>query len=243
VRICAIDLGGDVDVRKIVSKLGVRPPTAWDEPIEFSAQGKDLLLYSFGALIGIDVEPSKLVEVAQGLLEFVEGGRLGDLEEVEVLEGKGKEDAIYVERMSGEALRMIAFALAQSVALSRMERTMDEIEEEVEKVLSEKRMGRRALKVAKELMKTRHELISDVMILEKPSAAWEDEYLENVYEAASKYLEIGRRYRVIEKRLESSLETVHLLLSFHSEARGNFLEMLIVLLIIVEIALYLLEIL
>lgn len=243
-RLVAVDLGDDIDVRKVVEKFGSTPPASWEDPIVISHSTGDLYLYSFGALTGIDVPQAAVMDVAESLLSFTESGKIGSYEELTLQEGSGnEEEVIYTRNLDSLAIKVASFALAQSVALSRMEKIMDEIEEEVERVLTEGKrfLGRRALKVAKKLMRIRHQLISDIMILEKPSLAWEEERLDDLYERVSKYLELGRRYRVMEKRLESSFETIQVLLSISSESRGNLLELLIVILILVEILLWFIE--
>ncbi len=243
-RLVAIDLGDDIDVSKTVKDLGVKPPATWEDPIAVSHSLGEILLYSFGALVGINIPHSDITRIAKEFLKFTQNGSLGEVEEVVIEKGSGSEEIIGVEKLDELAIKVVSFALAQSVALSRMEKIMDEIEEEVEKVLFSKRRfsGKKALDVAKTLMKTRHELISDIMILEKPSLTWEEDRLDDLYEKVSKYLELGRRYRVMEKRLQSAFETVQVLLSFSSEARGNLLELLIVILIIIEILLWIVEI-
>ena len=234
-RLSAVDLGDDLDIKVLVEKYGVKPPVSWEDPLEMNRSGKRVLLYSFGAVVGVDMSASEVLKVAEEFVGFVEGGRIGEAEEIDV------EKDIRIKIESDDDLLVVSFALAQSVSLSRMEKKMDQIEEEVETVISKKRGGRKALQVAKELMRVRHELISDIMILERPSSTWEYERLEDIYEKVAKYLELGRRYRVLEKRLDSSFESIQVLLSIHAEARETFLEFLIVLLIIVEIFLWILE--
>lgn len=234
-RLSAVDLGGDLSIKILVERYGVKPPVSWEDPLEMDRSGKRVLLYSFGAVVGVDMSASEVLKVAEEFVNFVEGGRIGEAEEIDIHRDLG------MKIESDDEILVVSFALAQSVSLSRMEGKMDQIEEEVEAVISRKRGGRKALSVAKELMKVRHELISDIMILERPSSTWEHEKLEDVYEKVAKYLELGRRYRVLEKRLDSSFESVQVLLSIHAEARETFLEFLIVLLIIVEIFLWIME--
>ncbi len=236
-KLSAVDLGDDVDIKGLVKEYGVLPPVSWEDPIVLSSQEGQIYLYSFGAVVGKDMEVSELLRAASSLIRFVDNGNIGEVEELNV------EEELGIKGIDDDTLKVIAFALAQSVALARMEKIMDEIEEEVERALYKvKRVsGKKALKVAKNLMKARHELISDIMILEKPSLAWEKDILDEVYVKVAKYLELTRRYRVMEKRLESALETVQLLISISSEARSNFLELMIILLIFVEIILYLFE--
>jgi queuine/archaeosine tRNA-ribosyltransferase len=237
VKVSAVDLGGNLDIKKFVREYGIRPPASWEDPIEFERSGRRVFLYSFGAMVGIDVNTSELIRIAEGFLKFIDGGgNLGDVEEVE------PEEDVGISPETEEDLMMISFALAQSVSMSRMEGKMDDIEEEVEKVLFQKKIsGRKALKVAKELMRVKHELISDIMILERPSITWEIEDLERVYEKVSKYLELGRRYRILEKRLESSFEAVQVLLGIYAGWRETLLELLIIILIAAEVALWIFE--
>ena len=236
-KLSAIDLGDDVDVKHLVREYELSPPPNWEDPVVLSLQEGEIYIYNFGAVVGKNMDVSELLRLAPNLMRFVDNGNIGEVEELNL------EEDLNIKEIDEKILKVTAFALAQSVALSRMEKIMDNIEEEVERVLYKvkKVSGKKALKVAKNLMKTRHELISDIMILEKPSLTWEEDFLDEVYEKVAKYLELTRRYRVMEKRLESALETVQLLISISSEARSNLLELTIILLIFIEIILYLFE--
>ena len=72
-------------------------------------------------------------------------------------------------------------------------------------------------------------------ILEAPDYFWEDdEYLE-MYTRTAKYLEIGRRVEVLNKRLDMIKELFDMLAGGLNHAHSNKLEWIVIILIFVEV--------
>jgi len=247
-KIVAADLGDEIDVKALINDKGYPQPTLrWEEPVRFKHQNGEIFVYRFGAVAGVNVEMTEFLPVLESLDEYVLGRvKHGDVEELDLCEGpstKIEEDRLHVPELSDEVVEVVAFALAQSVALSRMERLTDELDDEIEKVINGRRIFRRkrALDTAIKILGLKHEILSDIMILEKPSITWESEFLDDLYERLILNYEIKRRYRVVETKLNHAFEATSVLLNIANEARSNFLEFLIVVLIALEIVLWLFE--
>ncbi len=239
-KIVAVDLGSDIDLKGLASEYKTTPPASWEDPVVLRHEIGEIHVYGFGVAVGIGIDSGELLKVCKKLGEGINPGYI---EELELEKGNRigfEDDTLKVPDIDDPTLRIVSFALAQSVALTRMEELLDRLEDEVEEILSRKNpfKGREATDKAIEILKVRHELISDLMILDKPSMTWESEYLDSLYEKVSQMYELGRRYRIAEKKLSSLLETVHVLLSVSAEAKGNFLELVIVVLIAIEILLW-----
>ncbi|WP_249741738.1 RMD1 family protein [Fervidobacterium pennivorans] len=154
------------------------------------------------------------------------------------------EDRVYVSRIDEGVLSTVAFVLAQSVSLHRIEQKTDLLIDEIEKFLSEKgkvAKGRKALGLAMKILKTRHEILSDVMILDKPDIAWENELYDQLYQKLARYYELSRRYKNVTTKLDHAFEVASVLLEIHSESKANFLEWMIILLFVLEIVVMLIE--
>jgi len=128
--------------------------------------------------------------------------------------------------------------------LHRIEQKTDLLIDEIEKFLSEKgkvAKGRKALGLAMKILKTRHEILSDVMILDKPDIAWENELYDQLYQKLARYYELSRRYKNVTTKLDHAFEVASVLLEIHSESKANFLEWMIILLFVLEIVVMLIE--
>ncbi|MGB9614965.1 MAG: RMD1 family protein, partial [Fervidobacterium sp.] len=65
---------------------------------------------------------------------------------------------------------------------------------------------------------------------------WENEVYDQLYQKLSRYYELSRRYKNVTTKLDHAFEVASVLLEIHSESKANFLEWMIILLFIIEIA-------
>jgi len=72
------------------------------------------------------------------------------------------------------------------------------------------------------------------MLLEKPEKVWGEDYLAKVYSQVRDYFEISNSVRVIENKLSYISETSKYVLDILAERRAEFLEIIGILLIIIE---------
>ncbi|WP_372589546.1 RMD1 family protein [Fervidobacterium pennivorans subsp. shakshaketiis] len=253
-RFIALDLGDDIDIKKLMQEKSSHIEyIRWEEPFKFKYAQGTVYIYSFGAVVGLNVPSNQFNSLVSELDEYVIGNVKHTATEIlEVLLNKDtkdreieiSEDRVYVPRIDEGVLSTVAFVLAQSVSLHRIEQKTGLLIDEIEKFLSERgRMakGRKALGLAMKILKTRHEILSDVMILDKPDIAWENELYDQLYQKLARYYELSRRYKNVTTKLDHAFEVASVLLEIHSESKANFLELMIILLFVLEIAMSLLE--
>jgi len=137
--------------------------------------------------------------------------------------------------------KLAGYVLAQSVALERIESRVDDIMERARGLLEGMGGLRLRMKpVVQELasvLTTRIELLSDLMVLTKPSLVWEDEGLEKLYEELRDLFEVEDRFEAVDRELESVQELVSIVADVLQASRETLLELLIAALIVVELAL------
>ncbi len=215
----------------------------WEEPFKFKYAQGTVYVYSFGAVVGLNVPSNQFNSLVSELDEYVIGNVKHTATEIlEVINKDNKdreievfEDRVYLPRIDEGVLSTVAFVLAQSVSLHRIEQKTGLLIDEIEKFLSEKSIvakGRKALGLAMKILKTRHEILSDVMILDKPDIAWENELYDQVYQKLARYYELSRRYKNVTTKLDHAFEVTSVLLEIHSESKANFLEWMIMLLFV-----------
>ncbi|AFG35027.1 hypothetical protein Ferpe_0916 [Fervidobacterium pennivorans DSM 9078] len=253
-RFIALDLGDDIDIKKLMQEKSSHIEyIRWEEPFKFKYAQGTVYVYSFGAVVGLNVPSNQFNSLVSELDEYVIGNVKHTATEIlEVLVNKDtkdreieiSEDRVYVSRIDEGVLSTVAFVLAQSVSLHRIEQKTDLLIDEIEKFLSEKgkvAKGRKALGLAMKILKTRHEILSDVMILDKPDIAWENELYDQLYQKLARYYELSRRYKNVTTKLDHAFEVASVLLEIHSESKANFLEWMIILLFVLEIVVMLIE--
>ncbi|MGC8820481.1 MAG: RMD1 family protein [Fervidobacterium sp.] len=244
----ALDLGDDIDIKRLMQEKSSHVEyIRWEEPFKFKYSDGVVYVYSFGAVVGMNIPTKQFNALVSELDEYVLGTvKHTSIETLEVILSKDKvkdievyEDKIYVPKIDDGIVYTSSFVLAQSVSLHRIEQKTAMLIDEIEKFLSTKgkvTKGRKSLGLVMKILKTRHEILSDVMILDKPDLAWENEVYDQLYQKLSRYYELSRRYKNVTTKLDHAFEVASVLLEIHSESKANFLEWMIILLFIIEIA-------
>ena len=143
--------------------------------------------------------------------------------------------------ISEDILRVISFVLAQSISLERIERKADECLDMTMSIVEKfgKKIflfnARGVVKSLIRMIELRYEVLSNLMILEKPEMVWEDADLEELYDDLRYIFDIDERFRDVDKKLSHVYEISSIISDLISASRENFLEFLIVVLILVEI--------
>jgi len=242
----------------------------WEDPLIVEFNGKTIHIFRFGALVFFGHSEKESFEFI-GEIEKHSGknysfGRI-DFIEFEIVEQppieikNWKDEEFYFDPYSefvyfNKSLfipnfhKILSFTIAQSVTLERFDKLADELEEEVDNIInwfSKFRLlmpllGNKSLNKTIKILKTRHYIISDLMILDKPYTAWENTACDELYEIISRHFELSRRYKVIESKLDYGIETAQTLTNKLEHSRANFLELLIVIMILWEIIWELLKI-
>ncbi|AMW32611.1 Uncharacterised ACR, YagE family COG1723 [Fervidobacterium changbaicum] len=247
----ALDLGDDIDIKRLMREKSSHVEyIRWEEPFKFKYAQGTVFVYSFGAVVGLNVPSTQFNTLVSELDDYVIGMvKHTSAELLEVILNKEKgievsEDKVYVPRIDDGVISTTAFVLAQSVSLHRIEQKTELLIDEIEKFLSEKgkfAKGKKALGLAMKILKTRHEILSDVMILDKPDITWESELYDQLYQKLSRYYELSRRYKNVTTKLDHAFEVASVLLEIHGESKANLLEWMIILLFVLEIAMSLIE--
>jgi len=243
----ALDIGDDIDIKKLMNeKSSYVEYVRWEEPFKFKYGEGSVFVYSFGAVVGLNISEKQFNSLVSEFDDYVIGFvKHGTPDKLEVVQSSDREievsqDVVYVPKIDDGALSTIAFMLAQSISLHRIEQKTDLLIDEIENFLSARRkisQGSKSLDLAMKILKTRHEILSDVMILDKPEMAWENEMYNEIYQKLARYYEIPRRYKNVTTKLDHAFGVTSVLLELHSKSKANFLECMVILLIALEIVL------
>jgi len=140
-------------------------------------------------------------------------------------------------------LAVISFVLAQSVALEKIEEKADACLETAMSITNSfERKGlflhiKKIVKSLIEIVRVRHDVLSNLMILEKPEMVWDDPQLDEIFEEMRDIFEIEERFEAVDKKLNDSFEMASFISDLLAIERENVLEILIIVLIAIEILL------
>ena len=212
-----------------------------------------LFVFSFGAVVFVNITKESQVGTRKALSKFVEGAVKKSYSETYLLhESEGKfavgDDDTTLPIITLDEIEITARVLAQSVALEHIEDLAEEVLNNVGSMNSEMEKGGRFSRNAQAILKSSAQnsniilfVISKLSLLDKPDITWDKKRLETLFSQLADLFELRPRFRNIEYKIgfakDNSEFAFHVL---HSE-RANFLELVVIILIALEILLYVVE--
>jgi required for meiotic nuclear division protein 1 len=155
-------------------------------------------------------------------------------------------EAIHLREVSTLSLNVIALAVSQSVGLEHYEKRLDTLFSQSRRIVesihtfSFTRRGH-LMQFAKRLALTRHDMVSNLLLLDKPNILWDDEEAEALYTRMAFVLELYDRHEIALSKLSQIKEDVMLVMDIINHKKSEFLEWIIIILIGVEIVMGLIE--
>lgn len=211
------------------------------------------VLFRFGAVALVDVEPVEEAAFFQSLQPFViDAIERPESEELEVAvdpdvdtERVDENGVLRLRASDLERLRVVSHVLAKSTVLAWYEQRATELFDRIERLAEELRhggRGRRGRELAREIgdvLLAQTRTVGRVEVAEKPEIAWDDPQLDRLYEHLAAEFELRERDRALERKLEVASRTVEAYLDLLQHRQSLRVEWYIVLLIVVEIAIVL----
>lgn len=253
----AFYLGEEIDLRKIQETLRKYPYVLREHPIVLKlAIDQYAVLTKFGVVVFWNVSEKLQKEFIQEISPFVENfnPNYSISENLKVLVwGKEIEEVrwgkVFLSTIDKEKLQIISLVLAQSVALENYEIEIEKRVLEMERIINVLRSGiwrglkeKNLLAQIGDILAVKQKTISHLSLLDKPEAVWERAELERLYNKLSYELELKDRMDILNEKIKFLSDHHKILLDFVSAQRGNFLEAIIVILIIIEIFIFLFEV-
>ncbi|MDO9265669.1 MAG: RMD1 family protein [Sulfurimonas sp.] len=135
---------------------------------------------------------------------------------------------------------IISLALSQSVGLEIREKSLENKMQESKKLYDRieniKASDRKNLmSFAVGIAKERFGILSQLYLLDKPDIVWDDIELESLYNQLALQLELKSRFEVIEYKISFLKESVEFITDRVNQKSSEFLEWIIICLIVIEI--------
>ncbi len=155
-------------------------------------------------------------------------------------------EAITLREVTTLNLNIIALAISQSVGLERYEKRLDTLFAQSRRIVESIHtfsITRRShlMQFAKRLALTRHDMVSNLLLLDKPNILWDNAEAEELYNRLAFILELYDRHEIALSKLSQIKEDVMLVMDLINHKKSEFLEWIIIVLIAVEIVMGLME--
>ena len=209
-----------------------------------------LFVFSFGATVFVNISKESQTAIRKSLGRFLTKPVKKNYEESYTIQ---KNQNAFTVAANGAELSSVgieeidisARVLAQSVALDHIEDLTEEILGNIAIMNAQLEKSGRFLRDTKTILKLSAQnsniiqfVISKLSLLDKPDVLWERENLETFFSQLADLFELRSRFRNIEYKIGFARDNSEFALSILESQRSNFLELIIVILIVAEISLY-----
>lgn len=154
-------------------------------------------------------------------------------------------EKVFLSHIDVNHIKIISYVLSQSVALERYE---DEIETSLSEIgvivenlkTSGKAMlrERQVLKQIGRVLSVKQTVVAHLSLFDKPEEVWESPDLENLYNKLNVEYDLRDRFDVLDEKTNYLSDISQMLMNFLAEKRNAFLEIIIIVLFVVDLALW-----
>jgi uncharacterized Rmd1/YagE family protein len=255
----AFAIGGDLDLNRLATRLGIDRKYRWEEPMRLnpvtftpSAAGDAVwvYLYYFGGMVFLNCSDDIIARCIEGLKQHLE--QLKEQPQLRFREDYQLEinpaaepsitnDCASMPEFKQELLEIICFVIAKSVALERIEEHVDAVFDEVGVMINRLGQGvlelpdKRLAKLASVILGFKYTSIAHIMVLDKPESTWDDAEADRFYLTISNLFELRPRYQEIKHKAETLLDVTDVFSNLSHARRSARLEWIIIILIAFEI--------
>lgn len=150
------------------------------------------------------------------------------------------ENTIRFNKFNKSIASIISLVLSQSVGLEISEKSLESKMTESKKIydtLEELKIKDRKnlMRFASSIAKERFHILNKLYLLDKPDILWDDVELESLYNQLSAQLDLKSRFEVIEYKLSYLKESVDFATGRVNQKSSEFLEWIIIWLIVIEV--------
>src|SRR3989344_619863 len=247
----AVYMANGIDLGKAAEKLDKNLIGKRREFLTYLLENKTFLfVFSFGAVVFANVSKDGQSAIKRSLGKFLTNPvKKSYTETYKLKESERKlnigEEVADMPIVSLEEIELAARILAQSVALEHIEDLTDEILLNIEIMNNNLEKKGKFLRDTKSILKLFglnnniiQFVISKLALLDKPDVTWGNERLETFFSQLADIFDLRQRFRNIEYKIRFVRDNSEFALTALQANRANFLELIIVLLFIFDIAIY-----
>ncbi len=262
----AIVAGNEINLSAIASHFGINKKFKWEDALVLSGnalngllkntENKYVYIYHFGSIVFINMEFHEIQDIVKylktidknlktdNIQKYTDDYRLEVSPENEYSLGN---EAMTASVFEEYYLDIVSMILAKSISLEKVEFETDKLLDNIEDVIGFLEQGKLNMS-DKELAKTtakvirfKYNTISNLMLFEKPSAAWNNEDIERFFMEMMDLFDLEDRYTKITRKTEILRNITEVFGSLSHEKRATKLEVIVVVLILFEVIIAMIE--
>jgi required for meiotic nuclear division protein 1 len=262
----AIVAGNEINLSAIASHFGINKKFKWEDPLILSGnalngllkntEDKHVYIYYFGSIVFINMEFHEIQDVVKylktidknlkidNIQKYTDDYRLEVNPEYEYSLGN---DAMTASVFEEYYLDIISMILAKSISLEKVEDETDKLLDNIEDVIGFLEQGtlnmsdKELAKTTAKVIRFKYNTISNLMLFEKPSAAWNNEDIEKFFMEMMGLFDLEDRYTKITRKTEILRNITEVFGSLSHEKRATKLEVIVIVLILFEVIIAMIE--
>lgn len=259
-------LCSEINLNKLAAHFGINSKFKWEDPLVLQdnalkgiikdTSSKLVYIYYFGSLVFINMEHHETMDIVN-YLKNIDSNLKNNFPDQYIdeyrLEIDDKYDyMLYNDLMTAPKfmpyyLDILSLVLAKSTSLRKIETDADKLLDNIEDIINYLDKGKfnisdeQIAKISAQVLRFKYHTISNLMILDKPRTAWDNEDIENFFIKVTELFEFADRYQKITRKSEMLQDITDVFASLTHERRGTKLEIMVIILILFELILGLFE--
>ena len=257
-------LCNEINLNKLAAHFGISRKFKWEEHLTLdkrqltgilkATEDKLVKIFSFGSAVFVNMEHHEIVDTVN-YLKNIEKNLINasfKYQDDYTIVVNDEEPSLHFEffnvnNYEDYHLNMLSIVLAKSVALERVEEGIDNLLDEIEEIIAKLERGKLAINDAKlaktvaTILRFKFNIISNLMLLDKPAITWVNQESENLYMNLAELFELSERYEKIKGKSETLMDITEVFTTMTYQKRGNTLEWMVIILIAIELVVALLE--
>lgn len=253
-------LCNEINLNKIAAHFGINKKFKWEDPLVLqdstlkglvnNLENKYVYVYYYGSIVFINMEHHEMMDIVNYLKNVDENlkNNFPDeyIDEYRLEVDQSYDYMLYNDLMTSNEfapyyLDILSSVLAKSTSLRKIETDTDKLLDSIENVINYLDTGKfnmsdeQIAKTSAKVLRFKYHTISNLMLLDKPRSAWDNEDIENFFMQVTELFDFKDRYQKITRKTEVLQDITDVFASLTHEKRGTKLEIMVIVLILFEL--------
>ncbi|ERI92570.1 hypothetical protein HMPREF1982_02178 [Clostridiales bacterium oral taxon 876 str. F0540] len=253
-------LCNEINLNKIAAHFGINKKFKWEDPLVLqdstlkglvnNLENKYVYVYYYGSIVFINMEHHEMMDIVNYLKNIDDSlkNNFPDeyIDEYRLEVDQSYDYMLYNDLMTSNEfapyyLDILSLVLAKSTSLRKIETDTDKLLDSIEDVINYLDTGKfnmsdeQIAKTSAKVLRFKYHTISNLMLLDKPRSAWDNEDIESFFMQVTELFDFKDRYQKITRKTEVLQDITDVFASLTHEKRGTKLEIMVIVLILFEL--------
>jgi len=259
----AYDICDEIELDIIAKHFNINKKLKWEDAlilkqnhlngIVSNIEDKYIFLYHFGSIVFVNFEHHEAMDAVKYLRNinskcFKSMNKNTYTEEfsLQVIDGHEMEinfNSMIIGTLNEAYMATLALVLSKSVSLDEIEKEVEVLSDDVEYIMDYLDKGifqlkdKSLAKLSSRILRAKYDIVSYLMLLDKPDIAWRDEFVEDLYLQLSDLFDLSERFEKIKNKTEVLLDVIDVFSTLMHSKKGTTLEWIVIILIAFELIL------